>query len=153
MYYSATEPLYVVSHEEQARIEQRREQSKLSKQRRRANTKASAEQEQASRDKDKERKARRRAEESVKETEARLEQMGEKWAESDYASNRKDKHARTQVTESHEEMLIRKEAESSRNSPEKKQSYNSHRSNKRKVEAVQQGNERRASERVRFQEM
>ena len=74
MYYSATEPLYVVSHEEQARIEQRREQSKLSKQRRRVNTKASAEQEQASTDKDKKLKARRRAKESVEETEARLEQ-------------------------------------------------------------------------------
>ena len=95
------------------------------------------EQEQASRDKDKKCKACCRAEESVEETEARLEQKRQKWAESDYASNRKDKRARTQVTESHEEMLIRKEAESSRNSPEKKQSYNSHRSNKRKAEAVQ----------------
>ena len=57
-YYSATEPLYVVSPEEQARIDRKREQIKQAVQRSRAKAKANAEQDQANRDEDKERKAR-----------------------------------------------------------------------------------------------
>ena len=70
----------------------------------------------------KERDKRRRAEETEEETEARLNRQREKWAESEYALNRKSKRAKTRMRESHEDTLIRKEAESLRNSPEKRQS-------------------------------
>ena len=154
VYNMITEPLYVVSPEDQARKERRREQHKLAQQRKRAkDAMESAAQSQVRKDNDRERKKRRRAEETEEETEARLKQKRDKWAASNYAANQSSKRAKTRMTESHEEMMIRKEAKSLHNSPEKKEMYNSSRCNKRKAETAKERDVRRASDRIRIQEL
>ena len=95
---------------------------------------------QARKKNEKERIKRYRAGETEAEAVARLNQMRKKWAESDYAAKRKSKRAKTRMRESRKDTLIRKEAESLRNSPDRRNRCTIH------IDAISEKRRRRKRE-------
>jgi hypothetical protein len=150
VYHMATDPLYVVSPLEQARKDQAREMKAARTRTKRNNEDAEAK--ERNKKEAKERMAKVRSDESKLETEARLEKNRKRWAASDYKDKRKEKRLKDRKSDTHEEMLDRLDSYQAHNTPEKKQSYNSDRCNKRKAESLQCSDNRRCSNRTNMLE-